>query len=142
MLMGKGGVGKTTMAAAIAVRLADMGFDVHLTTSDPAAHLSTTLNGSLKTCRSAASTLTMKPNAIASMFLRRREEIWTKQETVTGRGFTLSCTEEIAVFQAFSRVIREAGKRFVVMDTAPTGHTLLLLDATGAYHREIAKNGE
>lgn len=49
------------------------------------------------------------------------------------------CTEEIAVFQAFSRVIREAGKRFVVMDTAPTGHTLLLLDATGAYHREIAR---
>ncbi|MFK9878930.1 ArsA-related P-loop ATPase, partial [Klebsiella pneumoniae] len=49
------------------------------------------------------------------------------------------CTEEIAVFQAFSRVIREAGKRFVVMDTAPTGHTLLLLDATGAYHREVAK---
>ncbi|MGL6152633.1 MAG: ArsA-related P-loop ATPase, partial [Aeromonas sobria] len=49
------------------------------------------------------------------------------------------CTEEIAVFQAFSRIIREAGKRFVVMDTAPTGHTLLLLDATGAYHREIAR---
>lgn len=49
------------------------------------------------------------------------------------------CTEEIAVFQAFSRVIREAGKKFVVMDTAPTGHTLLLLDATGAYHREIAR---
>src|SRR5690606_32958580 len=49
------------------------------------------------------------------------------------------CTEEIAVFQAFSRIIREAGKKFVVMDTAPTGHTLLLLDATGAYHREIAR---
>jgi arsenite-transporting ATPase len=49
------------------------------------------------------------------------------------------CTEEIAVFQAFSRVIREAGKKFVVMDTAPTGHTLLLLDATGAYHRDIAR---
>ncbi|MGL4771625.1 MAG: ArsA-related P-loop ATPase, partial [Plesiomonas shigelloides] len=49
------------------------------------------------------------------------------------------CTEEIAVFQAFSRIIRDAGKRFVVMDTAPTGHTLLLLDATGAYHREIAR---
>jgi arsenite-transporting ATPase len=52
------------------------------------------------------------------------------------------CTEEIAVFQAFSRVIREAGKKFVVMDTAPTGHTLLLLDATGAYHREIARHME
>ncbi len=50
------------------------------------------------------------------------------------------CTEEIAVFQAFSRIIREAGKKFVVMDTAPTGHTLLLLDATGAYHREVARN--
>ncbi len=49
------------------------------------------------------------------------------------------CTEEIAVFQAFSRVIREAGKKFVVMDTAPTGHTLLLLDATGAYHREVTR---
>ncbi|MBI3144633.1 MAG: arsenical pump-driving ATPase, partial [Pseudogulbenkiania sp.] len=49
------------------------------------------------------------------------------------------CTEEIAVFQAFSRVIREAGRKFVVMDTAPTGHTLLLLDATGAYHREVAR---
>ncbi len=72
MLMGKGGVGKTTMAAAIAVSLADKGFDVHLTTSDPAAHLSTTLNGSLKICRSAESTLTMKLNAIVSMFLRRK----------------------------------------------------------------------
>ncbi len=50
------------------------------------------------------------------------------------------CTEEIAVFQAFSRVIREAGKKFVVMDTAPTGHTLLLLDATGAYHREVVRH--
>jgi arsenite/tail-anchored protein-transporting ATPase len=50
------------------------------------------------------------------------------------------CTEEIAVFQAFSRIIREAGRKFVVMDTAPTGHTLLLLDATGAYHREIARH--
>jgi arsenite-transporting ATPase len=49
------------------------------------------------------------------------------------------CTEEIAVFQAFSRVIREAGKKFVVMDTAPTGHTLLLLDATGAYHRDMVR---
>ena len=49
------------------------------------------------------------------------------------------CTEEITVFQAFSRVIREAGKKFVVMDTAPTGHPLLLLDASGAYHREIAR---
>lgn len=78
MLMGKGGVGKTTMAAAIAVRLADMGFDVHLTTSDPAAHLSATLNGSLKNLQAAESTLTMKLNAIGSMFLRRKAGIWMR----------------------------------------------------------------
>ena len=140
MLMGKGGVGKTTMAAAIAVRLAEMGFDVHLTTSDPAAHLSTTLNGSLN-------------NLQVSRIDPHEETERSRQHVLDTKGGELDeagkrlleedlrspCTEEIAVFQAFSRVIREAGKRFVVMDTAPTGHTLLLLDATGAYHREIAK---
>jgi arsenite-transporting ATPase len=140
MLMGKGGVGKTTMAAAIAVRLADMGFDVHLTTSDPAAHLSTTLNGSLNNLQVS------RINPYDETERYRQHVIETKGRDLDEAGKRLleedlrsPCTEEIAVFQAFSRVIREAGKRFVVMDTAPTGHTLLLLDATGAYHREITK---
>ena len=140
MLMGKGGVGKTTMAAAIAVRLADMGFDVHLTTSDPAAHLSATLNGSLKNLQVSR----INPHDETERY--RQHVLETKGRNLDEIGKRLleedlrsPCTEEIAVFQAFSRVIREAGKRFVVMDTAPTGHTLLLLDATGAYHREIAK---
>lgn len=140
MLMGKGGVGKTTMAAAIAVRLAEMGFDVHLTTSDPAAHLSTTLNGSLNNLQVSR----IDPHAETERY--RQHILETKGRDLDEAGKHLleedlrsPCTEEIAVFQAFSRVIREAGKRFVVMDTAPTGHTLLLLDATGAYHREIAK---
>lgn len=140
MLMGKGGVGKTTMAAAIAVRLAEMGFDVHLTTSDPAAHLSTTLNGSLKNLQVSR----IDPHEETERY--RQHVLDTKGGELDEAGKRLleedlrsPCTEEIAVFQAFSRVIREAGKRFVVMDTAPTGHTLLLLDATGAYHREIAK---
>ena len=140
MLMGKGGVGKTTMAAAIAVRLADMGFDVHLTTSDPAAHLSKTLNGSLKNLQVSR----INPHDETERY--RQHVLETKGRDLDEAGKRLleedlrsPCTEEIAVFQAFSRVIREAGKRFVVMDTAPTGHTLLLLDATGAYHREIAK---
>ncbi|NDO81133.1 arsenical pump-driving ATPase [Citrobacter sp. NCU1] len=140
MLMGKGGVGKTTMAAAIAVRLADMGFDVHLTTSDPAAHLSTTLNGSLNNLQVSR----IDPHEETERY--RQHVLETKGKELDDAGKRLleedlrsPCTEEIAVFQAFSRVIREAGKRFVVMDTAPTGHTLLLLDATGAYHREIAK---
>ncbi|HBD4041299.1 TPA: arsenite efflux transporter ATPase subunit ArsA [Escherichia coli] len=140
MLMGKGGVGKTTMAAAIAVRLAEMGFDVHLTTSDPAAHLSTTLNGSLNNLQVSR----IDPHEETERY--RQHVLDTKGGELDEAGKRLleedlrsPCTEEIAVFQAFSRVIREAGKRFVVMDTAPTGHTLLLLDATGAYHREIAK---
>ncbi|AJJ25171.1 arsenite efflux transporter ATPase subunit ArsA [Yersinia enterocolitica] len=140
MLMGKGGVGKTTMAAAIAVRLAEMGFDVHLTTSDPAAHLSTTLNGSLNNLQVSR----IDPHEETERY--RQHVLETKGKELDEAGKRLleedlrsPCTEEIAVFQAFSRVIREAGKRFVVMDTAPTGHTLLLLDATGAYHREIAK---
>lgn len=140
MLMGKGGVGKTTMAAAIAVRLADMGFDVHLTTSDPAAHINTTLNGTLNNLQVSR----INPQEETERY--RQHVLETKGKDLDEAGKRLleedlrsPCTEEIAVFQAFSRVIREAGKRFVVMDTAPTGHTLLLLDATGAYHREIAK---
>ncbi|ECH0060551.1 arsenite efflux transporter ATPase subunit ArsA [Salmonella enterica] len=140
MLMGKGGVGKTTMAAAIAVRLAEMGFDVHLTTSDPAAHLSTTLNGSLNNLQVSR----IDPHEETERY--RQHILDTKGGELDEAGKRLleedlrsPCTEEIAVFQAFSRVIREASKRFVVMDTAPTGHTLLLLDATGAYHREIAR---
>lgn len=140
MLMGKGGVGKTTLAAAVAVALADKGFDVHLTTSDPAAHLENTLNGQCHNLQVSR----IDPHTETERY--REHVLATKGNALDTQGRALleedlrsPCTEEIAVFQAFSRVIREAGKRFVVMDTAPTGHTLLLLDATGAYHREVAK---
>jgi len=140
MLMGKGGVGKTTIAAAIAVELAHRGLPVHLTTSDPAAHLAETLAGTLT-------------NLTVSRINPEQETERYRQHILESKGAKLDaqgralleedlrspCTEEIAVFQAFSRIIREAGKKFVVMDTAPTGHTLLLLDATGAYHREVAR---
>ncbi len=138
MLMGKGGVGKTTLAAAVAVELVLRGLQVHLTTFDPAAHLSETLNGSLEN-------LTVSRIDPHAETLRYQKSILDAQSAnLDAKGRALleedlrsPCTEEIAVFQAFSRIIREAGKKFVVMDTAPTGHTLLLLDATGAYDREV-----
>lgn len=140
MLMGKGGVGKTTLAAAVAVELANRGLPVHLTTSDPAAHLGETLAGALPSLEVSR----IDPHAETERY--RAQVLATKGASLDEQGRALleedlrsPCTEEIAVFQAFSRIIREAGKRFVVMDTAPTGHTLLLLDATGAYHREIAR---
>ncbi|MBK5144513.1 TRC40/GET3/ArsA family transport-energizing ATPase [Budviciaceae bacterium BWR-B9] len=140
MLMGKGGVGKTTLAAAIAVELARRGYPVHLSTSDPAAHLADTLDGSLDG-------LTVSRIDPLAETERYRQQVMAEQgknldeqgRAVLEEDLRSPCTEEIAVFQAFSRIIQDAGKQFVVMDTAPTGHTLLLLDATGAYHREIAR---
>ena len=140
MLMGKGGVGKTTLAAAVAVELAHRGLPVHLTTSDPAGHLADTLNGSLENL----SVSRIDPHTVTEQYRERVMQSKGANLDAEGRALLAEdlrspCTEEIAVFQAFSRVIREAGRKFVVMDTAPTGHTLLLLDATGAYHREIAR---
>ena len=141
MMMGKGGVGKTTLAAAVALALAERGLPVHLTTSDPAAHLTDTLAGSLDNLEVSR----IDPHAETERY--RQHVLVTKGKDLDAQGRAMleedlrsPCTEEIAVFQAFSRIIREAGKIFVVMDTAPTGHTLLLLDATGAYHREVTRH--
>ena len=141
MMMGKGGVGKTTIAAAVAVALAERGLPVHLTTSDPAAHLTDTLAGSLGTLQVSR----IDPRVEIARY--SDHVMATKGANLDAQGraaleedLRSPCTEEIAVFQAFSRIIREARRSFVVMDTAPTGHTLLLLDATGAYHREATRH--
>lgn len=140
MVMGKGGVGKTTIASAIAVELAARGLPVHLTTSDPASHLAETLDGAVD----GLTVSRIDPRLETERY--RSHVLESKGASLDDAGRALleedlrsPCTQEIAVFQAFSRVIREAGQKFVVMDTAPTGHTLLLLDATGAYHREVAR---
>ena len=140
MFMGKGGVGKTTLAAAVAVELAHRGLPTHLTTTDPAAHLTKTLTGTVENLMVSR----IDPEVETERY--RAQVLDTKGAQLDAEGLALleedlrsPCTEEIAVFQAFSRIIREADNKFVVIDTAPTGHTLLLLDATGAYHREVSR---
>ncbi len=140
MLMGKGGVGKTTMAAAIAVQLAERGHHVHLTTTDPAAHLVDTLAGGLPGLEVSRIDPAVEIANYTDRVMRTKGAHLDEQgKAMLREDLRSPCTEEIAVFQAFSRVTREAKDSFVIMDTAPTGHTLLLLDATGSYHREIQR---
>jgi arsenite/tail-anchored protein-transporting ATPase len=141
MVMGKGGVGKTSVAAALAVELAARGVAVHLTTTDPAAHVADvvgSLPGSLRLSR-------IDPEAEVAAYRAKVLARAGKDLDVDGRALLEEdlrspCTEEVAVFHAFSRIVAGARRELVIMDTAPTGHTLLLLDAAGSYHREIVRN--
>ena len=140
MTMGKGGVGKTTVAAAIAVMLARRGHAVHLRTTDPAAHVAQTLSGQV-----AGLTLS-KIDPAAETAAYQDEVIHAQGAVLDEAGLALlaedlrsPCTEEIAVFRAFAREVGQGTGRFVVLDTAPTGHTLLLLDASEAYQRELER---
>jgi arsenite-transporting ATPase len=141
VVMGKGGVGKTTIAAAVAVDLAGRGLPVHLTTTDPAAHLTEALGREVPGLKVSRIDPAAETKAYREKILER------SAHTLDAAGLALleedlrsPCTEEVAVFHAFSRLVFGARNEVVVMDTAPTGHTLLLLDATGAYHREMLRN--
>jgi arsenite-transporting ATPase len=141
LAMGKGGVGKTTVAAAVAVALAERGLEVHLSTTDPAAHIAAAVAGETY------------PNLTVSRIDPVAETAKYSQEVMTNAGAGLDasgralleedlrspCTEEIAVFRAFADAVAEGANRFVVLDTAPTGHTVLLLDSALAYHREVTR---
>jgi arsenite-transporting ATPase len=140
MLMGKGGVGKTTLAAALAVALAHNGHRVHLSTTDPAAHVKQTVGADyperLQVSRidPEAETRRYSEEVLAAAGPLDEEERALLEEDLRS-----PCTEEIAVFRAFARTVQEAERDFVVLDTAPTGHTLLLLDAAQSYHREVER---
>jgi arsenite/tail-anchored protein-transporting ATPase len=141
MIMGKGGVGKTTIAAAIAVELAARRLPVHLTTTDPAAHVTMTLETEVRGLKVSR----IDPKAAIQEYRQRtlegaKAKLDASKLALMEEDLRSPCTEEVAVFHAFSRIVSGAQREIVVMDTAPTGHTLLLLDATGAYHREIMRN--
>jgi arsenite-transporting ATPase len=146
MVMGKGGVGKTTIAAAIAIKLAKLSQNrVHLTTTDPAAHLNISLQHNELPSNLFISSIDPKQesqNYIDKVMAAKGEKLDEEGKEFLKEDLQSPCTEEVAVFHAFSRVVSEAKNNFVVMDTAPTGHTLLLLDATGSYHREVLRSFE
>ena len=140
MTMGKGGVGKTTIAAAIAVALASRGFKVKLSTTDPAAHVASAVEGILP----GLSISRIDPEAEVTAYTQEVLSCAGKDLDPSGRAMLEEdlrspCTEEIAVFRAFAREVDGGEQGFVVLDTAPTGHTILLLDAAEAYHREVMR---
>lgn len=140
MTMGKGGVGKTTVAAAIAVALAGRGHDVILSTTDPASHVAATVDGVVP----RLSVTRIDPAREVQQYT---EEVLGKAASHLDAGgramleedLRSPCTEEIAIFRAFARTVDQGKSGFVVLDTAPTGHTILLLDAAEAYHREVMR---
>jgi arsenite-transporting ATPase len=144
MTMGKGGVGKTIAASAIAVLLAEKGFEVLLTTTDPAAHI----QDFIEQLGEPPPTLTVEridPKAetqryMEKILLHKGKGQSEEAKKLIQEDLKSPCTEEVAVFHAFSKAISMAKRKFVVMDTAPTGHTLLLLDTAGNYHRDIMRN--
>lgn len=141
LAMGKGGVGKTTVAAAVAVAMAERGYEVHLSTTDPATHIAAALNDerlpNLSVSRIDPEVETAKYSTV--VLAGAGKNLDQQGKALLEEDLRSPCTEEIAVFRAFADAVAAGTNKFVVLDTAPTGHTVLLLDSALAYHREVTR---
>lgn len=137
--MGKGGVGKTTVAAAIALVLAKKGVRVHLTSTDPADHLEYVVEGAKNITLSKIDAKQELLNYQSEVLSKARETMCEDDIAYIEEDLRSPCTQEIAVFRAFAEIVSKAENEVVVIDTAPTGHTLLLLDSTQSHHREVQR---
>jgi arsenite-transporting ATPase len=140
MAMGKGGVGKTAMATELAKYLAREGHAVLLATTDPAAHLDFSLGNSIENLTVARIDPKEETKKYTDKVMDEAGKNLDEQgKKLLAEDMRSPCTEEIAVFQAFAQMVDQGKDQFIVLDTAPTGHTLLLLDAARAYHREVER---
>jgi arsenite-transporting ATPase len=139
--MGKGGVGKTTIASAIAIGLAKKGRKVHLTTTDPAGHLRFVLDESYGISLSNIDEKEELKKYRQEVLDKARENNMSDEDIeYIEEDLRSPCTQEIAVFRAFAEIVERSENEVVVIDTAPTGHTLLLLDSTESYNKEISRS--
>lgn len=143
MTMGKGGVGKTSMAAMIATQLAQKGHSVLLSTTDPAAHLTQSIKEDVHNLQVERIDPKVEvENYVCSVIKKNAGKLSLEDMALLEEELRSPCIEEIAVFQAFAKTVAKGKNQFIVLDTAPTGHTLLLLDSTESYHREVAKSAD
>lgn len=143
MTMGKGGVGKTTMAAMIATQLAKHGNSVLLSTTDPAAHVTETIGKGIPNLTvEKIDPKVETQNYVCGVINKNRGKLSLEDMALLEEELRSPCIEEIAVFQAFAQTVARGQNQFIVLDTAPTGHTLLLLDSTEAYHKQVAETAD